>query len=145
MKILVTCLAALALLGSAGAQNVATLKQKTTDLPRNDADQFVLNTFFGALSAVQDTCPNGLIASLKQQNALAGCATFDPNSDMGSLLRSAVEAQFMAATMTDKAAWVTPWQANSDFGTVRQLKYQGTTYYLTLDASKGEARVIVFK
>lgn len=135
----------LAVLPLAVAQNVATLRQKTTDLPRNDADQFVLNTFFGAISAVQDTCPDGLVASLKQQNALASCATFDANSDMGSLLRSAVEAQFTAATMTEKGAWATPWQANTDFGTVRQLKYQGTTYYLTLDASKGEARVIVFQ
>lgn len=127
------------------AQNVATLRQTTTDLPRNSADQFVLNNFFGALSAVQDTCPDGLVASLKEQNALAGCATFDGNSGMGSLMRSAVEAQFAAATMTDKATWATPWQANSDFGTVRQLKYQGTTYFLTLDADKGQARVILFQ
>lgn len=127
------------------AQNVATLKQQTTDLPRNSADQFVLNNFFGALSAVQDTCPSGLVASLKEQKALAGCATFDANSGMASLMRTAVEAKFTTATMTDKASWVTPWQANADFGTVRQLQYQGTTYYLTLDADKGQARVIVFQ
>lgn len=127
------------------AQNVATVRQRTTDLPRNDADQFVLNTYFGAISAVQDSCPDGLTASLKQQNALAACATFRSGADRADLLRSAVEAQFLSATMGSDAAWVAPLTANTDFGTVRQLKYKGTTYYLTLDANNGEARVIVFE
>lgn len=133
------------LAGAALAQDVGSLRQTHTDLPRNAADQKVLNIYFGAISAVQDACPSALEASLKQQNALAACAIFNPNEGMGSLLRSAAEAQFSPLTMTDKAHWTTPWTANPDFNTVRQLSYQDTTYYLTLDPGKGEARVIIFQ
>ena len=126
-------------------QDVGSLRQSNTDLPRNAGDQFVLNHFFGAISAVQDSCPGPLKASLKEQNALAACATFSADGGMADILRTAVEAHFMSATIGDDASWATPWTANADFGTVRQLIYKGVTYYLTLDAGKGEARVILFR
>lgn len=126
------------------AQNVATLRQTNAGFPRNADDQFVLNTYFGAIGAVQDSCPAVLAASLREQKAVAACATFGQGAGRAELLRSAVEAHFLDVTMFQDDAWVTPWNANADFGTVRQLWYKRTTYHLTLDARRGLARVIVF-
>lgn len=138
------------LLCAAFAQNVSSLRQASTDLPQTDADRTVVNLFFGSISAVQTPCDESLKASLEAEKALAACASFDNSMYMGmgeTLTRQTVDMSFYDMTepfMGGKGEWLSPWQNNEEFGTARQLGYEGSTYYLTLDAEQGLARVIKF-
>lgn len=130
------------------AQDVGGLKSSNTDLPQTDADRTVVNALFGSIGAVQSSCSSSLIASLKKENALATCASYDESMYMGvgdGLLREMIDNSFFEITeayMGGGGQWLTPWQENKDFGVIRQLGYEGNIYYLTLD--DGVARVIKF-
>lgn len=127
-------------------QNVRSLREQSTDLPQSAADREVLNLFFGAISAVQDGCGPALVESLRAENALAACATYGTSfGSTAELTRQMVELEFMVPLeVEDRGAWLTPWRNNSDFGTVRELVFGDSHYFLALDDASGIAYVIKF-
>ncbi len=135
---LVASYAVLAVLGLVAAQNVGGLRQASWDLPKTSADNTIVSEFFGALSAVQTMCPESLRASLAAERALAACARLG-DYFMAELGRSMVEMTFISM-----GSWASPWQENNDFGTVRQLNYQGSEYFLAINEAADLAYVIRF-
>lgn len=129
----------LAVLAFGVGQNVGGLRQSSWDLPVTPADTTVVSEFFGALSAVQTACSESLRSSLAAERALAACARLGEYF-MGEIGRSMVEMTFISV-----GSWVSPWQENADFGTVRQLSYQGSTYFLAINEAAGLAYVIRFE
>lgn len=123
-----------------------SLRQQSTDLPQTDTDRAVVNIFFGAVSAVQAPCSADLKTSLKAERASAACASYENTfyAELGDTLRQLVDSQFLEATYSSTAQWLSPWQSNDDFGTIRQLEYEGTVYYLALNNDEGSAHVIKF-
>lgn len=109
------------------AQSVSSLRQSSWDLPKTQEDIFVMNKVFDATDAVQTQCPQTTIESLTEENALAACATASGFTTRLSSLRSYIEIR-----LDRHGSWLTPWQENEDFGSVRQYVYNGTTFYIAL-------------
>ena len=130
----------LGLAGLVAAQNVGGLRQANWDLPVTPADNTVVSEFFGALSAVQTVCPESLRASLAAERALAACAQLGKyfNAEVG---RSMSELAFLTAP----ASWLSPWQADPGFGTVRRLELDGVEYFLAINEGTGLAYVVRFE
>lgn len=127
--------------GLGNGQSVGTLRQATWALPANEKDNAVIGWFFSTIHAVQTPCSNALQNSLASESALAACGSFtwDPHV-VGSLTRSAVDYKSSIS-----GRWVSPWQANADFGNVRRLEHKGTEYHLAIDDRSKLAYVIRFE
>lgn len=121
------------------AQGVGSLRGSSWDLPKTEADNTVVSEYFGALSAVQTTCPQTLQNSLAAERALAACARLGDYFD-GEMARSMAELAFLS-----KGSWVSPWQEDPGFGVVRRLTYGGAEYYLAMNEATGLAYVIRFE
>ncbi|MEX2536237.1 MAG: hypothetical protein WD273_11640 [Trueperaceae bacterium] len=144
-RLLVLVLAFLTFTHLGLGQNVRSLREQPTDLPQSTADREVLNLFFGAISAVQGRCIPALVESLQAENALAACASYGTNFGTAELTRQEVELEFIVPLeLEERGAWLTPWRNNSDFGTVRELEFGDSHYFLALDDASGRAYVIKF-
>jgi hypothetical protein len=132
---------------SAVSQSVRSLRGQVTDLPQTETDRKVLNLFFGSVSAVQGPCSESLVASLQKEKALAACASYSTSFTSAELARQMVELEFMTLvnnSANSVGAWLTPWRENADFGTVRELEFEGTSYFLAIRHETGTAYLIKF-
>lgn len=126
-------------IGLAGAQSVGGLRGTTWDLPRTDVDNTVISRYFGALQAVQTSCPQSLQDSLAAERAYAACARLG-EFFMGDMARSLVEIEFIST-----GQWVSPWQEDPGFGVLRRLTLNGVEFFLAMNESTGLAYVIRFE
>lgn len=132
------------MVGGAQAQDVGALRAANWQLPQTVADGVVLSDVFDVINAVQTPCPQSLVDSLIEQGALAACGTPTQASTsvsdrLGSHGRQLIELRLR------RGSWLTPWQQDSGFGTVRQYSYQGSVYFVALNSSAGLAYVIRFE
>ena len=132
--------------GVAIGQDVRSLRVQSTDLPRTENDREVLNLFFGSISAVQGACSESLVESLRAEDALAACATYSTQYGLpAEMTRQMVDTEFlMPLELSGRGSWSTPWRENPDFGTVRELTFEGDHYFLMLDHASGRAYVVKF-
>lgn len=137
ISVLVT---AAVLFGAVLAQGVGSLRTTSWDLPRTETDNTVVSAFFGALQAVQTSCPQSLQDSLAAERAYAACAKLGDYLS-GELGRTMVEVEFL----TTPGTWVSPWQEDPGFGVLRRLSFGGVEYYLAINEVAGLAYAIRFE
>ncbi len=132
-------LAIATLIGISTAQSVGALQQGSWDLPRTPEEAFVLSQTFEPVDAVQTQCPQDLLASLAAEGALAACATPRSTSYLSSYGLGLVGRR-----LDIYGTWLTPWQENASFGSVRRYSYKGVEYYVAINTRTGLLYVIRF-
>src|SRR5690625_5078575 len=141
MRVLVASLVLFAGTASqVSGQGLAWLRSAQWDLPVTPEDATLLSEFFGRVDAVQEPCPPYLQEELAEEQALAACG-YIPATYAGDRGRTQADRWL---DLLPRLIWLSPWQANPTFGTVRHLTLGEYDYFIAISDADNSVYVIRF-
>lgn len=122
------------------SQGLAPLRSTQWDLPVTPEDAALLSEFFSRLDAIQEPCPSYLQEELAAEQALAACG-YAPSHYTGNAGRNQADRWL---DLLPGLTWLSPWQTNPTFGTVREVSVGAYTYFIAIDDAAAAVYVIRF-
>lgn len=122
----------------ASSHGLASLRSPQWDLPVTPEDAALLSELFSRLDAVQEPCPTYLQEELAAEQALAACG-YIPSHYAGDRGRNQADRWL---NLMSGLTWLSPWQTNPTFGTVRELSVGAYTYFIAIDDAIAAVYVI---